>query len=886
MIAGPKTTWTASDNFDGATDINGKVLQLSDVKVTGSVNTQVPGDYSVTYGYVDSQGNNVSKKVVVHVTATQAWVSAHDSYLVSGPNTTWTPSDNFDSATDANGKSLQLSDMTVTGNVNPQVTGGYSITYSYVDSQGNRVSRTVGVYVTASKASVKGHDSNLIAGPNTAWTAGDNFDGATDAKGKPLQLSDVKVTGSVNPQVPGDYSVTYSYTDSQGNNFDKTVVVHVTASQASVKGHDSNLIAGPNTTWTAGDNFDGATDANGKPLQLSDVKTTGSVNPQIPGDYSVTYSYVDTQGNNVDKTVIVHVTASQESVTGHDSNLVAGPNTTWTASDNFDGATDANGKALQLSDIKVTGTVNAQVPGDYSVTYSYVDSQGNNVTKMVVVHVAASKISVLGHDSSLIAGPKTMWTLADNFDGATDINGKPLQLNDVTVSGSVNPQVAGDYSVVYSYVDGQGNNVSKTVAVHVLNSQASVTGHDSNLVAGPNTTWTAADNFDGATDITGKPLRLSDVNVTGSVNPQIPGDYSVTYSYVDSQGNDVSKMVVVHVEPSQASIHGHNSNLIAGPNTAWTASDNFDGATDANGKAIQLNDVKVTGNVNPQVPGDYSITYSYVDSQGNNVDKAIIVHVVASQASILAHDSNLIAGPNTTWTANDNFESATDINGKALQLNNLKVTGKVNPQVPGDYSVTYNYVDSQGNEVSKTVVVHVTASHANVNGHDGNMIAGPNVTWTADNNFDSAVDANGKPLQLSDMKVTGMVNPQVAGNYYVTYSYVDSQGNEVSKTVVVHVTSREREPANPESKNTMNQNDTVGKNSVSVTKSSTRNQGNIASINGSLAKDSSIMSAKTSKERTSELPKTGQQSEYTLSLLGLVLSLLGLNLYRPRHKKQ
>ncbi|WP_421017450.1 bacterial Ig-like domain-containing protein [Furfurilactobacillus cerevisiae] len=51
-----------------------------------------------------------------------------------------------------------------------------------------------------------------------------------------------------------------------------------------------------------------------------------------------------------------------------------------------------------------------------------------------------------------------------------------------------------------------------------------------------------------------------------------------------------------------------------------------------------------------------------------------------------------MAGPNTTWTANDNFESATDINGKALQLNNLKVTGKVNPQVPGDYSVTYNYV--------------------------------------------------------------------------------------------------------------------------------------------------------------------------------------------------
>ncbi|MYV17497.1 bacterial Ig-like domain-containing protein [Furfurilactobacillus milii] len=583
-------------------------------------------------------------------------VAGHDSNLIAGPKTTWTASDNFDGATDINGKALQLSDVKVTGSVNTRVPGDYSVIYSYTDSQGNSVSKKVVVHVTATQAWVSVHDSYLVAGPNTTWTPSDNFNSATDANGKPLQLSDMTVTGTVNPQVTGGYSITYSYVDSQGNHVSWTVVVHVTASQANVKGHDSNLIAGPHTAWTASDNFDGATDANGKPLQLSDVKVTGSVNPQMPGDYSVTYSYVDTQGNSVDKTVMVHVTLSQASVTGHDSNLVAGPNTTWTASDNFDSATDANGKALQLSDIKVTGTVNTQVPGDYSVTYSYVDSQGNSVTKMVVVHVAASKISVSGHDSSLIAGPNTTWTPADNFDGATDISGKPLQLNDVKVTGSVNPQVAGDYSVIYSYVDSQGNNVSKTVAVHVLNSQASVTGHDSNLVAGPNTSWTAADNFDGAIDANGKPLQLSDVNVTGNVNPQIPGDYSVTYSYVDSQGNNVSKTVAVHVTASQASVDGHDSNLVAGPNTTWTASDNFDSATDANGKPLQLNDVKVAGNVNPQMPGDYSVTYSYVDSQGNSISKTVTVHVTAiksetndqKSAGDSSQESSTIAKPGMT----------------------------------------------------------------------------------------------------------------------------------------------------------------------------------------------------------------------------------------------
>ncbi|MGR6686362.1 bacterial Ig-like domain-containing protein [Furfurilactobacillus rossiae] len=354
--------------------------------------------------------------------------------------------------------------------------------------------------------------------------------------------------------------------------------------------------------------------------------------------------------------VVVHVAASQASVTGHDSNLVAGPNTTWTASDNFDGATDANGKALQLSDIKVTGTVNPQVPGDYSVTYSYVDSQGNNVTKMVVVHVAASKISVSGHDSSLIAGPNTTWTPADNFDGATDISGNPLQINDVKITGNVNPQMPGDYSVTYSYVDSQGNSISKTVTVHVTASQASVDGHDSNLVAGPNTTWTASDNFDGATDANGKALQLSDINVTGSVNPQIPGDYLVTYSYVDGQGNNVSKTVAVHVTASQASVDGHDSNLVAGPNTTWTASDNFDGATDANGKPLQLNDVKVAGNVNSQMPGDYSVTYSYVDSQGNSISKTVTVHVTAiksetndqKSAGDSSQESSTIAKPGMT----------------------------------------------------------------------------------------------------------------------------------------------------------------------------------------------------------------------------------------------
>ena len=162
-----------------------------------------------------------------------------------------------------------------------------------------------------------------------------------------------------------------------------------------------------------------------------------------------------------------------------------------------------------------------------------------------------SQASIEGHDSTIVAGPDSKWSASDNFDGGTDADGNPLDLNEVTVKGTVNPQVAGDYQVTYSYTDGYGNTVSKTVTVHVIASQASIEGHDSTIVAGPDSKWSASDNFDGATDAEGNPLDLNEVTVKGTVNPQVAGDYQVTYSYTDGYGNTVSKTVTVHVIASQ-----------------------------------------------------------------------------------------------------------------------------------------------------------------------------------------------------------------------------------------------------------------------------------------------------------------------------------------------
>ncbi|WP_338352201.1 bacterial Ig-like domain-containing protein, partial [Fructobacillus tropaeoli] len=787
LIAGPNTKWTAADNFTSATDENGQPVDLSKVTVDGKVDPTTPGTYPVTYSYTDVQGNPYSKKVTVAVLASQGGVAAKDSTLIAGPNTKWTAADNFTSATDEDGKPVDLSKVTVDGSVDPTKAGSYPVTYSYTDAQGNPYSQKVTVTVVASQGGVAAKDSTLIAGPNTKWTAADNFSGATDEDGKPVDLSKVTVDGKVDPTTPGTYPVTYSYTDAQGNPYSKKITVTVVASQGGVAAKDSTMIAGPNTKWTAADNFTSATDENGKPVNLSKVKVDGKVDPTTPGTYSVTYSYTDAQGNPYSQKVTVTVNPSKGGVAAKDSTLIAGPNTKWTAADNFSGATDENGNPVDLSKVTVDGGVDTTKAGSYPVTYSYTDAQGNPYSQKITVTVVSSKGGVAAKDSTLIAGPNTKWTAADNFTGATDEDGKPVDLSKLTVDGKVDPTTPGTYPVTYSYTDDQGNPYSQKVTVTVNPSKGGVAAKDSTLIAGPNTKWTAADNFTSATDENGKPVDFSKVTVDGSVDPTKAGSYPVTYSYTDAQGNPYSQKVTVTVNPSKGGVAAKDSTLIAGPNTKWTAADNFSGATDEDDKPVDLSKVTVDGSVDPTKAGSYPVTYSYTDAQGNPYSQKVTVTVNPSRGGVAAKDSTLIAEPNTKWTAADNFTSATDENGKPVDLSKVTVDGKVDPTTPGTYPVTYSYTDDQGNPYSQKVTVTVNPSRGGVAAKDSTLIAGPNTKWTAADNFTSATDENGQPVDLSKVTVDGKVDPTTPGTYPVTYSYTDAQGNPYSQKVTVTV---------------------------------------------------------------------------------------------------
>ncbi|HHP9240046.1 TPA: bacterial Ig-like domain-containing protein [Listeria monocytogenes] len=319
----------------------------------------------------------------------------------------------------------------------------------------------------------------------------------------------------------------------------------------------------------------------------------------------------------------------------------------------------------------------------------------------------------------------------------------------------------GVYPLTYT-ITKDSKTVSVTIQVTVAKDLSAVNAHDSTIYVGD--TWDAEDNFDSATNKEGdNNVAFSDVTVTGTVNTAVAGSYPVTYTY-----NGVSKKINVTVKAKLTAVNAHDSTIYTGD--TWNAGDNFDSALDKDGNSVTFADITVTGTVNTNQAGTNTITYSY-----DGVSKAITVTVLENKEGVSAHDSTIYVGD--AWDAKDNFDSAFDKDGNAVDLEDVTVTE--NPTVDttkaGAYEVTYKY-----GKVSKKITLTVKAKLTAVNAHDSAIYVGD--AWSAEDNFDSALDKDGNSVAFADIEVKGTVDTDKAGTYPVTYTY-----DGVSKTINIQV---------------------------------------------------------------------------------------------------
>lgn len=283
------TTW-AEPGYSAVDFVDGVI---NSVTVTGSVNDAQLGVYYLTYNAQDLQGNASSAVRVVKVVdqqAPQLALIGADPLIV-----------NYGAAFPDPGVSITDNYYTnlnyqVSGMVNTRVMGNYLLTYTSIDPSGNTsmpLTRTVIVQDTEGpKVDLIGLDT-LVLNVFTKYIESGAV--ITDNHTKGLSYS---ITGSVDHTTLGDYTLTYSATDSSGNMTNAIRLVRVVDREAPVitlKGSSLVNMKRFGTFTDPGvilsDNYDSEADL------LNNLVIVDSIKGYKEGVYQYCYRLMDNSGN-------------------------------------------------------------------------------------------------------------------------------------------------------------------------------------------------------------------------------------------------------------------------------------------------------------------------------------------------------------------------------------------------------------------------------------------------------------------------------------------------------------------------------------------------------------------------------------------------------------
>ena len=190
-------------------------------------------------------------------------------------------------------------------------------------------------------------------------------------------------SNGVDNKKPGSYKVTYVATDKEGESTTFEAIVVVEEAKQSVS-NPVMTVTNKNIQIRQGETFDPlngviATDYQGRKLT---VTVTGTYDVEALGSYVLTYTATDAYGNTVTDTATLEVVKQNAPViNGVKSEVTIEVGQAFDPLENVT-ATDFAGNAVE---VKVTGTYDVNVPGEYTITYKAVDKYGTESTEMKTI---------------------------------------------------------------------------------------------------------------------------------------------------------------------------------------------------------------------------------------------------------------------------------------------------------------------------------------------------------------------------------------------------------------------------------------------------------------------------------------------------------------------
>ena len=649
--------------------------------------------------------------------------------------------------------------VTASGTVNTSEVGIYIITYTAVDRPGNVGTATRTVIVEDTTAPVITVNGSSPVTHELGSTYTDAGASASDLSG-PITVT---TNGTVNSNAVGSYVLTYIATDPSGNTAtaSRTInVVDTTAPTVTVTG-DNPATVELGTTYT--DAGATATDASGTVT----VVTSGSVDTDTVGSYTLTYTSTDASGNagTATRTVsVVDTTAPEITVTG-DNPATHEFGTTYT--DAGATATDASGAIT----VETNGEVNADV-GSYILTYVASDASGNTATATRTVNVVDTTppvITVLGENPATVEYGSNY---VDAGATATDLRDGAVTVTSSSVSSTT---TIGEQTITYTATDAAGNTATATRTINVVDTSGpviTILGDD------PVTVEYGSDYVDAGATATDLQDGTVTVVTTSNTSTTTLGLQYIFYTATDSSGNETQvyrTLNVVDTTGPVITITGEN------PVTVEYGSDYVDaGATavDARDGAVS---VTTSSTSSSTVMGEQTITYTATDSLGNTTTATRTINVVDTTGPVIT-----ILGDNpVTLEWGDDYvdagATATDLRDGAVSVTTSSTSSSFEV---GQQTITYTATDAAGNTTTATRIINVVDTIPPVitilGDNPASSELGSDYTdagATATDNRDGAID----------VVVTSTSSENTLGTQYVFYTATDAAGNETQVVRTVNI---------------------------------------------------------------------------------------------------
>ncbi|MCT3224188.1 BspA family leucine-rich repeat surface protein [Lactiplantibacillus plantarum] len=796
---------TATDLVDRLYDAEGHLITNHDNVKMSALDSKLAGQQRLTLTYTDAAGNQ--SVAYANVTVDQAKLVTKPSTVIAGPTATWSYEAGISQLTNAAGQLITVQPGTIKvlnrPDLNVDSVGQQQlITLIYTDELGKSQSVTAMVTTEASQATLTAKAA-VIVQPDAAakLTANDLVTSLTDASGQ--QVTDYQIVrmSKLDATWPGVQPVSLTYTDAAGN--EVSTVVKVTVDQAKIDSQNRTQIWGPSMTWDYRQQLATVTDSQGHQFNPDQAKITVITGPQLTAKMidkpqTVTLMYTDDLQQTHTVSATLTLTASQAALVPRPAQIVWAKDAGLLTPANFlQTITGADGTQVSsLTNVKMSA-VDASQPGAQTVTLTYIDDYGNEVT--TTAQVTVDQAALTTQTARPVAGPTAKWDYQTNFKTVTNAAGEVINVGDANLKVLTGPDlstamVGRPQVVTFSYTDELGLTQTTTAEVTTVASRAHMTTSADQVI------WpavvgklTVADLVTGLTDAWGQTSQNYQSVTMTTINAQQAGKQQVTLTYTDEVGNVKTATTTVTVD--QAALTTQPQTVIAGPTAKWDYHQGIGTITDGMGQPIAVNNAAITVVAMPDLTVAHigqpqTVQLVYTDSLGQQQTALVQVTTVATQAKISTRPVTVIAGPKTTWSLNDSVDWSTSLAADgtlltAAQRQRVTVDGTLNLRRAGNYPLTLSYMDRAGNLITVTTSIDVLASQAQLQVRDSQLTVGN--TWAAQDNFERATDAQGQALTLADIAVDGTVNTQRAGQYTLTYHYTDVAGNQLTKTAVVTV---------------------------------------------------------------------------------------------------